>query len=266
MSREVRFENLREPEVRSYAAADATVLIPIGAIEQHGSHLPIDTDIYMATRISTGCAAAFDDVLVAPPIPWGLSNAHLGLGGTLTLRPGTFLALAEDIVDSLVACGFRRICWINGHNSNKPMLTLFVYEAKRRHGISVASLTYYDFACATFAEVRRSPMGGAGHACEFETSLQMDAQPGRVGDPAGSDHLVEPMTRWDFRDITDMGIASVGYTFAERFPRGVAGAASAATAETGRILFEAALAGVTSFVGEYRALPVPKPYSGDQRR
>lgn len=256
VEREVRFEKLRRPEVTAYADAGATILVPIGATEQHGPHLPIDTDTFAAATFALECARAFDDVLVLPAVPWGLSNAHVDLGGTLTLSPTTLLGLGVDLTESLVRIGFGRIVWVNGHLGNKPFLGLMVYESKRRFGLSVGAATYFELGAEQFNRVRKTPIGGTGHACEFETSLLMHLSPDVVLAYESEPSPVEPFTSWDFRDITVAGSASIGYTFAERFPLGVAGDPTAATAETGAAIFKACREALISFVGQYKTVPL----------
>lgn len=254
--REVRFQKLTRGELNTYAERGATVLIPIGAIEQHASHLPVETDIFNSTTVSTAAAEHFDDVLVAPPIPWGLSDAHVPLGGTISLRPATFIELAMDITATLADSGFRRLCWVNGHNGNKGVMTVIVYESKRLHGLSVGAVTYYDLAVSAYQEARTSGPGGSGHACEFETSLMLHLNPEAVGDyTSAAVRMIEGRTPNDFGDLADPGLTAIGYTFPERFPEGIMGDPTVAEAETGRLIYEASLKGVVAFLGEFRAHP-----------
>lgn len=254
--REVRFEKLRLPELQEYAASRATVLVPIGAIEQHGPHLPVDTDTFAATTVALACAQEFDDVLVAPAVPWGLSNAHVDLGGTLTLRPSTLLDVGMDLTESLVGAGFGRIVWVNGHLGNRPFLGLIVYESKRRFGLSVGALTYFELGAEVFNRIRQTAIGGTGHACEFETSLLLHLAPERVATYDDGPFPVEPFTDYDFRDITHAGAAAIGYTFKERFPTGVAGDPGPATRATGEAIFGACRDALVAFVEQYQEIPL----------
>jgi creatinine amidohydrolase len=253
--REPRLQKLTQPELADHAAGGATVLIPIGAVEQHGTHLPVETDVYNAEEVSLRAAREFDDVLVAPPIPWGLSHAHVGLGGTLSIRPTTFLSLAMDLTESLVAAGFERLVWINGHHGNKPVVALVVYESKRLHGLSVGGITYYDMAAEAFGGVRRSDVGGSGHACEFETSLMLHLRPEAVGEHTGVKRPIQERAPGDFRDLVQPGSAAIGYTFPERFPEGVMGDPTEASAATGQAILEASVGGLVAFLGAFRTLP-----------
>ena len=252
--REVRFRKLTQPELARYVEGEATVIIPIGAIEQHAAHLPVETDIYNAEQVSMEAARRFDDVLVAPGVPWGLSHAHVELGGTISVQPTTFLALAMDITETLIRAGFSRQLWVNGHHGNKPVMGLIMYEAKRLHGLSVGTITYYDLAVDAFGSVRRTELGGSGHACEFETSLMMHLSPESVRNHEGVRRPIEPRTPKDFRDLADPGLTGIGYTFPERFPEGVMGDPTVATEEAGGAIFESALEGVVEFLEVFRKL------------
>ena len=248
--RSVRFEQHTLHELRSASEREAVVLIPIGAIEQHGPHLPVETDTLLATRVCEGAATRLDDVLVAPPVPWGLSNAHVGLGGTLSLRPTTMFALSIDIIESLIRSGFTRQIWVNGHASNDPALAMVVYEAKRLFGISIGALSYFSLGDDTFERLRKTPVGGTLHACEYETSLMLHVASGIADTDVA--HYIEPLTEFDIADGSQPGVARIGYTFAERFPEGVAGDPRSASEATGREVFDACVAGLAEFVTAFR--------------
>src|ERR1700733_9461797 len=105
------WQNLTRDEITEARDAGAVVAIPIGAIEQHGSHLPADTDPPRPTAI-TGLAASRGKtatVLVAPSLPYGFSPHHLSHAGTISLRLSTYLAVLGDIASCLAQQGFRGI-------------------------------------------------------------------------------------------------------------------------------------------------------------
>ncbi|MBS1886138.1 MAG: creatininase family protein [Actinobacteria bacterium] len=238
--------------LRELAAGGATVLVPVGATEQHGPHLPIDTDTYLAEHFSLRCAEEVDGVLVAPAIPWGLSGNHVPLGGTITLRPTTYLELLLDVAKGLIDSGFEDQVWVNGHNGNKPTLSLLVQECQYRWGATIATVSYYDFGGQRYGEVRRSERGGEFHAGELETSLMQMLTPDRVGPTDGVGGLVEGLTEFDPVDVSGPFAAHIGVDYAARFPDGVAGDPTVASVETAAEVAEADLRGLIQFVGEYR--------------
>lgn len=249
----MHFGDLTRPELQALAARGAVVLVPVGATEQHGPHLPADTDTFLAHRFASDCAARLEDVIVAPPIPWGLSAGHTPLGATITIRPAIYSELLLDVAHGLADAGFHRQVWVNGHNSNRPALAILVYECQQRWGLSVAAVNYYDFGGKAYGEGRRSELGGEFHAGELETSIMLALDPARVGSTEGVGRLATPLTSYDFFDVAKPGPASIGFPYAKRFPDGVAGDPSTASAELGSSVAAADLEGLVRFVEEYRA-------------
>src|SRR3954447_26999723 len=99
------------------AGRGGLVTRPPGAVEQHGPHLPLDTDSFSAFAIAVRAAALVErfPALVLPPIWWGLSPYWMVFPGTLTLRPETLLDVIEDLSRSVAQHGFRKLVILNGH-------------------------------------------------------------------------------------------------------------------------------------------------------
>jgi creatinine amidohydrolase len=121
--------DLTWPEVDAAAQRGAAVILPVGATEQHGHHLPLCTDVTLAERLALEVAAELD-VLVAPPVTYGyrsrpLSGGGEGFPGTVSLSARTLMALVEDVLTGVAASGFRRLVVLNWHYENSN----FVYEA-----------------------------------------------------------------------------------------------------------------------------------------
>src|SRR2546421_12694545 len=94
------------PEVRDYLEKNDTILIPVGAIEQHGMHLPLQTDSAAAIDVALSVSQE-TGVLVCPPLWFGWSHHHMGYPGTIALRPASFLRLLADVGQGLSYHGFR---------------------------------------------------------------------------------------------------------------------------------------------------------------
>lgn len=251
MTASIRFADLTRVELAAAAERGATVLVPLGATEQHGPHLPADTDTFLAESMCLRAAEQLDDVLVAPAVPWGLSAGHVPLGATITLRPQTYLELLLDIAQSLIDSGFRNQVFVNGHNSNKSMQAALVYEAQRRWGVGLGAVSYYDFAGPTLRDVCDSH---DFHAGEMETSLVRAFDDGRVrAIPAGTGRAPYRITSYDGIDPGAGGPAMVGSAYVERFPDGVAGDPSLSSVEKGETLVRTNLDGLVTFVREYAA-------------
>src|SRR2546423_3789908 len=177
-SRPLLYERLTWPEVRRVAAGESRVcLIPVATLEDHGPHLPIDTDLRITAEIARRTAeAAPDEVLLLPPIPHGYSPHHMDFPGTITIAWDTFTRYCTDVGTSLARHGFRRLLYLNGHGSNQN----FVEAAARLVGVEhpnvLAAAAFYltgPRSLARIVELRDSSRGGMAHACELETSIYL---------------------------------------------------------------------------------------------
>ena len=117
--------------------------------------------------------------LVLPTLWYGYSPHHMAFKGTVTLRSETFLAVVADIAESVLSHGGRRIVLLNGHGGNVGSLDVVASRLGQawRGRARIAAVTYFHLAAARAAEFRQSADGGMGHACEFETSLQLALHP-----------------------------------------------------------------------------------------
>src|SRR5262245_30841890 len=119
-------EELTRDQARALAP-EALVVLPVGAIEQHGPHLPVGTDYFVVEHIARAAAMSLADrvpILVAPALPFGSSHHHLPFGGTLSLSTETYYRALRDLAESLIASGFRRIFILNGHGGNNELIQL----------------------------------------------------------------------------------------------------------------------------------------------
>src|SRR5919108_2718331 len=113
----------------------STVVVPFGAVEQHGPHLPLDTDAVLADRLGPLLAERLG-ALCAPTLRVGCSAHHLAFAGTLSLRPETLRMIVHDVVDSLAEHGFRRIILLPTHGGNEEPLVQAAAQS-RRDGVTV---------------------------------------------------------------------------------------------------------------------------------
>src|SRR4029078_1282028 len=171
--------DLAPPDIRAHRERDDTILIPLGACEMHGDHMPLGTDIYNAMEVSRR-AAAKAGTLVAPPIWSGYSPHHLreperGMG-TITMRSTTPLAILHDTARCLIHHGFNRLIFVNGHTSNVKVTDPIMRRLRYETGALIAMFKPYGERYLGLIEdlMENPPEETAGwHASEQETSIMM---------------------------------------------------------------------------------------------
>lgn len=172
---EVNWGRLKAHELKQLAEQDAILIIPIGATEQHGPHLPTMVDHRLAHEVSVRAARLVSErepCVVAPVIPFGMSEHHVSLGGTLTLDFKTMQAVLECLCDSAIRQGFRRIFILNGHGGNIAALETIVTDLTIRHRLPIATGCYWLMAPDAIGS-RMDRQTNVLHACEAETSMIM---------------------------------------------------------------------------------------------
>ena len=135
---EVRLGYKSWAQVRDYLQGKDTLLIPLGATEQHGPGCPLLTDALIAEHLALEVGAA-TGVWVSPTIPVGDSLIHLDFPGTISLRPTTLISLIKDYITSLHKSGFRRYLIVNGHGDNAGP----IFSAMSELGEELNDLRYY---------------------------------------------------------------------------------------------------------------------------
>jgi creatinine amidohydrolase len=178
----VAWRELTREQLRRESEADAVVLVPVGAVEQHGTHLPLDTDIHLAERVVNAVAESEEHVLVAPSIAVGYSPHHRYLPGAITLSKETFLHVVEDVCLSIKQNGFRKTVLVNGHGGNHALLTVAVQDFVAQTGYSLVLVTYWNLIREEIERLQERGLAGMGHACETETSLELYLRPEHVVD------------------------------------------------------------------------------------
>lgn len=245
MQPDVEWPRLTAAELRERAAADAILILPIGATEQHGPHLPTMTDNRIVHAVAVTAArliAAREPVVVAPVIPFGLSEHHVSLGGTLTLDLATLHGLLRCLCGAAIRQGFKRLFILNGHGGNAAALEAVVGELTIAHRLPIATAAYWRIAERSIAAILER-QDGVLHACEAETSLMLALEPDLVPAPPDGDcrgDLVPGTAA-----IPDVNAAVYRWRqLGSRAASGVIGEAGAASAEKGQRLLDAIAADV----------------------
>ncbi len=238
-------------EVRDAIERDAGVIVPVGATEQHGYHLPIGTDVVLPVELARAVAAPLG-FLIAPALVYGCRSRPLSGGGqsfpgTISLSARTFMSVLEDVLSELLRQGFRRIAVLNWHYEN----TNFTYEAA---AIAIERARFDDARVMVHDDPGGAPSDStmealfhgdfpgweAEHAAIFETSLMLYLRPELVLMDRAVDDQAPSRPAYDVLPPPQRFIASSGTLWK----------ATQATAEKGRLVWEEM---VGTVVGEVSA-------------
>ena len=249
----------RLAEMTTLEAADAVargtiVLIPAGALEQHGPGMVLGTDLVRAEAVVAQVAANLAGrVVVGPSIPVGVSPHHMAFPGTVTLTTGTFAAVVREYVTSLHTHGWTRFLVVTGHGGNNATLTTVAQDLLVSHpGVQLAwsPLT----ALASDAVAAMNPSAVTGHSGEAETAQMLHLAP----------HLVHP-DRLEPGTTTPDQLDDVSRTarhhaqpaltlpYDRLSANGVLGDPRRATAEDGAAIVQAIVGRITTFLEEWLA-------------
>lgn len=256
----MRWEELSSPDVAALDRERTVVVLPLGSLEQHGYHMPLGTDTMLAQAVSLAAATRAGEAVVLPP-PWfGFSPHHMRFPGTITLRAETLMAVAEDIVGSLVQHGFLRILIVNGHGGNAGVVDVLASTLGHRHygAARVAALTYFQLARQAIAELRRSEEGGMGHACEFETAVMQHLRPELVRIGKAQTNYPDPGSAFLTTDLLGASAIRTYHDFADLSPCGTFGDPGLASPEAGAAFFEAVAEVLATFIDDFRDWRIPE--------
>jgi len=186
-------------DVRAAIEAGKPVILPTGATESHGPHMPTDTDTHQAEHIAVALAERIDAV-VAPAVPYGISKTFEHFPGTVSLSIPTYQQMVYEIGSALIRQGFKHLLLLNGNRpngtSNDAVARRLVDDLDEDNDFLVTAVSYWEPGAAAAHAVRKSKVGGMGHAGEFETSFQLATRPELVHMDR-IEGVYAPLVGWD---------------------------------------------------------------------
>ncbi len=256
-----RWEELSAPRLKQLATDDCVVILPIGAIEQHGAHLPTGTDSTCANRLVEEAAEALDDperTVVLPSFAYGYSHDHHGFPGTISLPHRVVEDIIVAVALDVLATGFRRLLLVNGHGSNDRLMYYALRTVRERTSFPHLSVgvTYWKTASEQLGQLRSTANGGMGHAGELETSLMLHYASPHVDMSAAEAELPESYSTWRGGDLLDGGVAAVPERFADRTRSGVVGDPTQSSAEAGQAFAQAIVGRLVALISELPKWPL----------
>ncbi len=255
-----RLEDLSGPEIAEQITESAVIVQPIGAVEQHGPHLPLSVDHVIAHESAAALVAEHGDahdLWLLPTLSISKSNEHAWSAGTLWLSAQTLLAVLDDIGRSVAATAARRLVFLNGHGGNSALLNVACREVRLAHGL----MTFLVHPFVPADQGGASPdseMGMGIHGGHEETSVFMHLRPELVHLEKARRAVPERLAA--NRYVRFGGMASFGWLSNDFGPDGHIGDPTGANAREGKQLFETAVA----LLGEQMAEIAAWEFGNDQ--
>lgn len=238
-------------EIKEVVKEERVAVIPVGAIEQHGPHLSLDTDNHIAYAIAVEAARRCpEDAVVLPLIPFGYNDEQKDFPGVIAIKSDNFINYMMDVTKSLVGHGFKRLLIVNGHGSNNSFLDIVARRTVMETEAICALVFPYLLVRDLIKGLRESkPLS---HACELETSVLWYLAPEKVHIERAVPELSAPITRFHWRDMID----SAPISFTDRWSRitktGTLGDPTVASSEKGKRVFDEMCERLAELIHEFR--------------
>jgi creatinine amidohydrolase len=180
----MQLASMKWTDVKKLDFANLIALVPLGSIEQHSWHLPLSVDTDVITELAQRVEKERTERIVLLPTLWLGHSPHHRFFACLSLDVRTYMDVIVGLCDSLILPGFRKILFLNGHGGNEIAAKAALREVKSKYestrDLKVGFASYWGLGQQTVQEIRESPLGGVGHACEMETSLMLYLKPDSV--------------------------------------------------------------------------------------
>ena len=257
-----RWANLSSSQFASLDPERAVAVLPLGATEQHGPHLPLCVDTVLVEGIVSAALAHLaeqDPVWVLPTQSLGLSTEHMAFAGTLSLSPQTVIQLWCDIGASVARAGFKKLLLFNAHGGNVGLMDVVARELRGQHGLLVYTSSWYNLPLDAQAmqPFSADELRFGVHAGDVETSMMLALAPETVKMSfAQNFDSTSRLRAASYAVLGDGKSAKLGWHMQDYNPQGAAGNAAAATAAKGQALVASAGEQLARLLQELIALPL----------
>lgn len=243
-------------EVAEAAELRPILLIPMGTVEQHGPHMPVNADNMVAQFVASK-AAEQTNAVWAPCVNYGCSDIFRNFPGTISIGHDTLAKLLEEICEGYIKSGFRRIVFVNNHGGNEIVVERIARILRARHNILVGSIYPWSLGYALMQDQYENVAAAYGHGAEPETSAMLAMFP----EDTTWDRL-ETGTFHEFQGWQPTGYAKVkvegqsvpGTIYFESddiAANGVTGDGTGATKERGEVWVERVVGFAIAFINQF---------------
>ena len=260
---EYRYEKLTWPEIDEAAEMGQVCIVPCGAVEQHGHHLPLDVDLVCPTGIATRAGRQIPaKILVLPIVPYGYTGHVMDFPGTINSHYQNFINYVLDVTKSLAYHGFKKILLLNGHGSNMPNLDLVARRTNLETDAECMLTAWWQLLTVDkefLPRWRESKFpGGCAHAGELETSVYMYLEGEHVRRDkiqSGTISINEEQSPFSYVDLFAQGPATVVSWTSSYSETGVLGEAELGSVEKGQQAVEEAVRQLVRLVDWFATRP-----------
>lgn len=232
---------LRAPELPTALTKNSIIVLPLGAIEQHGPHLPLNTDFVVADEVSK---AAIDKVgieteaWILPTLPFTKSNEHAWSAGTMWLSATTLMAVLDDIARSIASTPARKVLFVNGHGGNSALTAMMNREIRLKWGLQTF-LAHPHMPADQGGPSATSELGMGVHGGMDETSVMLHLRPELVDMSKAVRRVPEKLA--ENEHVRFGGRVAFGWLSNDFYSDGHIGDPTGANADIGRVMFASAV-------------------------
>lgn len=260
---EYRYEKLTWPEINDAVDLGKVCIVPCGAVEQHGHHLPLDVDLVCPGGVARGAGLAIPEkILVLPILAYGYTGHVMDFPGTINTNYTTFMEQVLDVTKSLAYHGFKKIILLNGHGSNMPNLDLAARRTNLETDAECCVIAWWNLLTVdkTFLPKWRESKfpGGCSHACELETSLYLYLDEEGVRKDkikSGTISFNNEDNPFNWVDLFGAGAATVVSWTSSYSDTGVLGDAEKASKEKGEVAYHEAVKQLCAYINYWHGRP-----------
>jgi creatinine amidohydrolase len=228
-------------------------ILPLGAHEYHGPHLPLETDTIIAKAIAARLRTALPDtldVIFLEAEPVGYSPEHVDRPGTKSLAFDEAVSRWLGIAGDLASRGIRKLVLLNAHGGNSPLLTIVATEARVRFKMLCVATSWTRFGVPD-GVIKPEARAIDIHGGDIETSVMLAIAPDKVDMARARDfHSAQSDYATRYRHLRAYGQHAFGWMMSDLNPEGAAGNAAAASAEKGEALVRHAVEGMEELLGD----------------
>lgn len=251
--------DLRAPDFRGLIGSKTLALLPVGAIEQHGPHLPVSTDTTLAEGIACLAAdrAQQAQVLRLPTMSVGKSDEHTGFAGVLSFDAPTLLTMIVQLGKAVAATGVRKLVILNAHGGNVPVLQLAARQLRLEAGMFCVTAGWISMGHPAGLLPPEEALDGI-HGGLVETAAMLHFRPDLVDMSKARNFTPSARKVAEENKVLRLvGPVGTGWTMADLHPEGAAGNASLATPQIGAQLVEHAATRYAQLLDEVAAYDIP---------